>query len=43
VAGKKVCATGTISEYRGSPEIVAKSQEQVTVTKSLNSAWSSGG
>lgn len=28
--GKKVCATGTISSYRGSPEIVAKSPDQVS-------------
>jgi hypothetical protein len=31
--GKRVCATGTITSYRGSPEIVAKSQEQITVMK----------
>lgn len=30
--GKKACATGTISTYKGIPEIVAKSQEQITVT-----------
>ncbi|HKF21967.1 MAG TPA: DNA-binding protein [Candidatus Angelobacter sp.] len=29
---RKVCATGTISEYRGSPEIVASSQDQVTIS-----------
>lgn len=29
--GRKVCATGTISEYRGSPEIVASSKDQVTI------------
>lgn len=28
--GKRVCATGTISSYRGSPEIVAKNPNQVT-------------
>jgi len=30
--GKRVCATGVITLYRGSPEIVAKSQGQITVT-----------
>ena len=30
--GRKVCATGTISEYRGSPEIVASSRDQVTIS-----------
>jgi len=29
--GKRVCATGTINSYRGTPEIVAKSQDQITV------------
>jgi DNA/RNA endonuclease YhcR with UshA esterase domain len=29
--GKRVCATGTITSYRGSPEIVAKAPGQVTV------------
>ncbi len=29
--GKRVCATGVISSYRGVPEIVAKSPGQVTV------------
>ena len=29
--GRKICATGTISEYRGSPEIVASSKDQVTI------------
>jgi hypothetical protein len=30
--GKKACATGAISTYKGIPEIVAKSQDQITVT-----------
>ncbi len=29
--GKRVCATGVISSYRGVPEIVAKSPGQITV------------
>jgi DNA/RNA endonuclease YhcR with UshA esterase domain len=29
--GKRVCATGVISSYRGSPEIVAKSPTQIRV------------
>src|SRR5215472_8500604 len=29
---RRVCATGTISEYRGNPEIVASSQDQVTIS-----------
>lgn len=29
--GKRVCATGNISSYRGVPEIVAKSPGQITV------------
>jgi DNA/RNA endonuclease YhcR with UshA esterase domain len=29
--GKRVCATGVITEYRGSAEIVAKSPGQITV------------
>lgn len=29
--GKRVCATGAIASYRGSPEIVAKSPGQITV------------
>lgn len=29
--GKRVCATGAITSYRGSPEIVAKSADQITV------------
>lgn len=29
--GKRVCATGVISSYRGSPEIIVKSQGQITV------------
>lgn len=29
--GKKACATGTITSYKGVPEIVAKSQDQITV------------
>lgn len=31
--GKKVCATGVIASYRGSPEIVAKAPEQITAAK----------
>lgn len=31
--GKRVCATGTISSYRGVPEIVAKEARQVTLPK----------
>lgn len=31
--GKWVCATGTISSYRGVPEIVAKSPDQITFPK----------
>jgi DNA/RNA endonuclease YhcR with UshA esterase domain len=31
--GKRVCATGVITAYRGSPEIVAKSADQITVGK----------
>jgi DNA/RNA endonuclease YhcR with UshA esterase domain len=27
--GKRVCATGSITSYRGSPEIVAKTPEQI--------------
>ena len=30
--GKRVCATGVITSYRGSPEIVAKTADQVTVS-----------
>lgn len=29
---KQVCATGTITSYRGVPEIVAKSSDQITLT-----------
>lgn len=29
--GKRVCATGTITSYRGAPDIVAKSPSQITV------------
>lgn|SRR5215831_8281520 len=29
--GKRVCATGTITLYRGSPEIVATSSNQITI------------
>jgi endonuclease G len=28
--GKRVCVTGTISEFRGTPEIVAKDPSQIT-------------
>lgn len=28
--GKKVCATGTVTQYRNIPEIVAKSPQQIT-------------
>lgn len=31
--GKHVCATGTISSYRGVPEIVAKDAAQITVSE----------
>ncbi len=31
--GKRVCVTGVITSYRGSPEIVAKTPEQITVRK----------
>lgn len=31
--GRKLCATGTISEFRDSPEIVAKSQDQIREVK----------
>lgn len=31
--GKKVCATGTISSYRGVPEIVAKDAAQISFPK----------
>jgi micrococcal nuclease len=29
--GKKVCATGTIKEYRGKPEIIATDPKQITM------------
>ena len=29
--GKRICATGTITLYRGSPEIVAKSSNQIAI------------
>jgi DNA/RNA endonuclease YhcR with UshA esterase domain len=32
-AGKRVCATGTITSYRGSPEIVVKTSAQIVVAK----------
>lgn len=31
--GKKACVTGKITLYDGVPEIVAKKQDQITVTK----------
>lgn len=31
--GKRACATGTITLYRGSPEIVVKSSGQITIGK----------
>jgi hypothetical protein len=31
--GKRVCATGTITSYRGTPEIVAKDALQITVSE----------
>jgi DNA/RNA endonuclease YhcR with UshA esterase domain len=31
--GKRVCATGTISSYRGAPEIVTKDPTQITFPK----------
>jgi hypothetical protein len=31
--GRRVCATGIISEYRGSPEIVASSQDQLVISE----------
>ncbi len=32
--GRRVCATGTITLYRGSPEIVAKSRNQIAIGES---------
>src|SRR5215470_14634565 len=32
--GKRVCATGTIRSYRGIPEIVVKSQDQISLPNS---------
>lgn len=34
--GKRVCATGTIASYRGSPEIVTKSPRQISIGESKN-------
>src|SRR5262249_26351548 len=39
--GKKVCATGTISSYRGIPEIVAKSPDQISLPNSATSQQAS--
>ena len=32
--GQRICATGTISLYRGRPEIVARSSNQITISGS---------
>ncbi|MGI0135129.1 MAG: DNA-binding protein [Candidatus Micrarchaeaceae archaeon] len=29
--GKKICVTGLIKSYRGNPEVIARSPEQITV------------
>ena len=31
--GKRICATGTIQEYRGLPEIIARSPNQIAVQR----------